>query len=225
MIDSPADNCFLRFLPSVALLILLQVPTGARADETRTTGPFPRNDITAQPMIEAAGGRPGLLRVVGALQRALTALQQLELQIKQAQWNVSGTLFFPLHRMLGEQAQETARWVDLCAERLLAVGASADGRAMTIVRTVGLPEMPGGFLDDAQVLSWFTLAYKTVGEDVKDASKEIAEIDPASAGLLQEIERGIARAQWHMRAEFQSTATDPNTGSDLNDGKPVTAPR
>ncbi|WP_158807415.1 Dps family protein [Beijerinckia sp. L45] len=210
-----------------AALILLQTATGApAAADGSAAGPFPRNDLTTQPIVEPAGGRPGLLHVVGALQRSLTALQQLELQIKQAQWNVSGTLFFPLHRMLAEQAQETTRWIDLCAERLLAVGASADGRGTTIVRTPGLPEMPGGFLDDAQVLSWFTLAYKTVGEDLKDSSKEIAEIDPASAGLLQEIERGIARAQWHMRGEFQSTATDPNTGSDLNDGKPVTpAPR
>lgn len=205
-----------------AVFALLLAPTAAIAQDVgQSAGAFPRNEITSQPIVEPAGGRPGLLRVIRALQHSLTALQQLELQIKQAQWNVSGTLFYPLHHMLADQAQDVARAIDLCAERLLVVGASADGRATTIAHAVGLPEMPGGFLDDAQVLSWFTLAYKTVGEDLKDASKEIAEVDPASAALLQEIERGIGRDQWQMRAEFQSTATDPNRGSDLNDGKPM----
>jgi starvation-inducible DNA-binding protein len=213
----------LRHLASAALFFV-QVSSGAMA-ATDGSRSFPQNEISTQPFVEPAGGRPALLRVVGALQRSLTALQQLHLQIKQAQWNVSGTLFYPLHRMLAEQALEVTRAIDQCAERLLAIGASADGRATTIVRTPGLPDMPGGFLDDAQVLSWFTLAYKTVGEDLKDASKDIADIDPASAGLLQDIERTIGRAQWHMRAEFQSTATDPNSGGDLNDGKPMTAPK
>jgi hypothetical protein len=34
-----------------------------------------------------------------------------------------------------------------------------------IVRTSGVPEIPGGFLDDAQILAWFTNAYKRVGEE------------------------------------------------------------
>ncbi len=32
----------------------------------------------------------------------LTELQQLQLQLKQAHWNVSGTLFYPLHLLLQE---------------------------------------------------------------------------------------------------------------------------
>jgi starvation-inducible DNA-binding protein len=216
-----ADRSLRALAP--AALILLAATAGSVAAEAPANS-LPQNEITTQPIVDPPGGRPALLRVIGALQRSLTALQQLELQIKQAQWNVSGTLFLPLHRALAEQAEEVSRAIDLCAERLLAVGASADGRASTIARMAGLPELPSGFLDDAQVLSWFTLAYKTVGEALRDASKDIADIDPASAGLLQGIERTIGIAQWHMRAEFQSTPTDPNSGGELNDGKSVQTP-
>jgi starvation-inducible DNA-binding protein len=184
-------------------------------------GPFPHNEITTQPVVEPDGGRAALMRTVAALQRSLTALQQLQLQMKQARWNVSGTLFYPLHRMLAEHDRAIDTSINLCAERLLAVGASADGRLTTIAKTAGLPEMPGGFLDDAQVLSWFTLAYKTVGEDLKDSARAIATSDPASSALLLTVERDIAQRQREMRAEFQSTATDPNRGGDLNDGKPM----
>ncbi|GJE13712.1 Adaptive-response sensory-kinase SasA [Methylobacterium longum] len=46
-------------------------------------------------------------------------------------------------------------------------------------------------------------------------------VDPTTSNLLQEVEHGIAKYQWQMRAPIQRTRTDPNTGWDLNDSKPV----
>lgn len=205
----------------VALLLVSPIPAALAQQPGPDRGPFPRNEISAQPTIDLPGGHAALAPTVAALQRSLTALQQMDAEIRQARWNVSGTLFHPLRQMLEAQHQTLDHDIDLCAERLLAIGASADGRIATIARTKGLPELPGGFLDDAQVLTWFTLAYKALGEDILAAAKEVAPLDPASASLLEAIERDVARAQWQMRAEFQSTATDPNRGTDINGGKPV----
>ncbi|WP_279357287.1 Dps family protein [Methylobacterium indicum] len=206
--------------------------SGARTDGVRQssqtqvgsrqpTGAFPTNEISRQPVIDLGAGEDEMKKDVAALQQTLTELQQLQLQTKQAHWNASGTLYYPLHLLLQEHYEGLSKYADTIAERLLAVGASADGRANTIVRTSGVPEIPGGFLDDAQILAWFTNAYKRVGEEVNAAIKATEKVDPTTSNLLQEVEHGIAKYQWQMRAQLQRTGTDPNTGWDLNDNKPI----
>lgn len=206
--------------------------SGARTDGVRQSsqtqvtsrqslGAFPTNEISRQPVIDLGAGEDGVKKDITALQQTLTELQQLQLQTKQAHWNASGTLYYPLHLLLQEHYEGLSKYADTIAERLLAVGASADGRANTIVRTSGVPEIPGGFLDDAQILVWFTNAYKRVGEEVHAAIKTTEDVDPTTSNLLQEVEHGIAKYQWQMRAQLQRTHTDPNTGWDLNDNKPV----
>ncbi|MEE7494761.1 DNA starvation/stationary phase protection protein [Methylobacterium oryzae] len=184
-------------------------------------GAFPTNEVSRQPVIDLGAGEDGMRKNVAALQQTLTELQQLQLQTKQAHWNASGTLYYPLHLLLQEHYEGLSKYADTIAERLLAVGVSADGRANTIVKTSGVPEIPGGFLDDAQILVWFTNAYKRVGEEVHAAIKATEDVDPTTSNLLQEVEHGIAKYQWQMRAQLQRTHTDPNTGWDLNDNKPV----
>lgn len=201
--------------------------TGIRqSSQTQVTsqqplGAFPTNAMSGQPVIDLGAGEDGMKKDVGALQQTLTELQQLKLQTKQAHWNASGTLYYPLHLLLQEHYEGLAKYSDTIAERLLAIGASADGRATTVVKTSGIPEIPGGFLDDAQILVWFTHAYKRAGEEVIAAIKATEKVDPTTSNLLQEVEHGLAKYQWQMRAQLQRTQTDPNTGWDLNDNKPV----
>ena len=192
---------------------------GAQSAGTQSTR-LPVNQFSTLPK----SGTDDLARSARALQGTLTELQQLQLQTKQAHWNVSGTLFWPLHEMLQEHYEGIAQYADDVAERLLSVGSSSDGRAPTIVQTSNLPEIPGGFLDDARVLTFFTLQYQTVGQRLKKRIDDIEKVDPTSANLLQEVEHGIEKYQWQVRAEFQQTPTDPNTGFDINGGKPVSLP-
>ncbi|WP_449410845.1 Dps family protein [Methylobacterium komagatae] len=207
-------------------------PSGTKTDGVRQssqtqvssrqpTGAFPTNEVSRQPVIDLGAGEDGMKKDVAALQQTLTELQQLQLQTKQAHWNASGTLYYPLHLLLQEHYEGLSKYADTIAERLLAIGVSADGRANTIVKTSRVPEIPGGFLDDAQILVWFTNAYKRVGEEVHAAIKTTEDVDPTTSNLLQEVEHGIAKYQWQMRAQLQRTHTDPNTGWDLNDNKPV----
>ena len=187
-------------------------------------GTFPTNTVTNRPYVSPEGGQAGYRQTVGALQRTLTELQQLSLQIKEAHWNVSGTLFYTLHALLQEHYDGVDKYKDMVAERLLAIGSSADGRATTIVKTSALPEMPGGYIDDAQVIAWFTNAYKQVAEEVRAGIKDTEKPDPTTSNLLQTVEDGIDKYQWQMRAFVQATQTDPNTGADVNDGKAIDLP-
>ncbi len=187
-------------------------------------GSFPTNTVTNRPFVGPQGGAEGYRAVVGGLQRTLTQLQQLQLQIKQAHWNVSGTLWYPLHLLLQEHYEGTSKYADRVAERLLSIGSSSDGRATTIVRTSTIPEIPGGFADDAQVIVWFTNVYKQVGDEIRQSVRDTEEPDPTTSNLLQEVEAAIDLYQWQVRAHFQATPTDPNTGWDLNNNRPVELP-
>jgi starvation-inducible DNA-binding protein len=207
-----------------AKAILAVVLTGGlfagAANAQATNERLPVNTFTQLPK----SGTRDLQRSARALQGTLTELQSLQLQTKQAHWNVSGSLFYPIHEMFQEHYEGVSKYSDMVAERLLAVGASSDGRAITIVQSGNLPEIPGSFLDDARVLTFFTNQYRTVGQRIYDRIKDIEDVDPTSANLLQEVESGIEKYQWQVRAEFQATPTDSNNGSEINGGRPVALP-
>jgi starvation-inducible DNA-binding protein len=194
----------------------------AVAQTAAPAGGFPQNSVTDR---EHGGPQAGAQRAsIQALQQALTELQQLQLQTKQAHWNVSGTLFYPLHELLQDHYEGVGKYADEVAERLLAIGASADGRANTIVRTSRVPEYPGGFTDDAQVIAWFARYYKVVSDEVGQGIKASEDGDPTTSNLLQEVQHTIDKYQWQMRAMIQPTPTDQNTGADLNSGRPIAMP-
>ena len=187
-------------------------------------GGFPTNTVTNRPFVGPQGGQEGMQKTVAGLQRTLTELQQLQLQIKQAHWNVSGPAFWQLHELLQEHYEGVSKDADLVAERLLSIGASSDGRATTIVQTSRIPEIPGGFIDGAAVVTWFVATYKVVGDEIRQAIRDTEEPDPTTANLLQGVEDAIDKYQWQVRAFIQATPTNPNTGADFNDRKPVDVP-
>ena len=196
--------------------------TGMR--EFQPLGSYPTNTVTNRLFVGPQEGNEGYKTTAAALQRTLTELQQLQLEQKQAHWNVSGTLWLTLHGLLQEHYSGTSKYADMVAERLLAIGSSSDGRAHTIVQGSSIPEIPGGYLDDAQVIAWFTSAYKIVGDEIRQSIKDTNEPDPTTSNLLQGVEDGIDKYQWQMRAFVQATPTDRNTGWDLNDNKPIDLP-
>ena len=197
---------------------VLTMATPVFAQSKPQTGPFPLNAVTDR---EHDGPQDQQLRPsVMALQNSLTDLQQLNLELKQAHWNVSGTLFYTLHELLQEHYEGTSKYADRVAERLQAIGVSSDGRANTIIRNSVIPEFPGGFVDDAQVIQWFARYYKATSDRIGQGIKATNDSDPTTANLLQEVQGVIDKYQWQFRAFVQSTPTDPNTGFDINDNRP-----
>jgi starvation-inducible DNA-binding protein len=197
---------------------------GAALQTPQDQAPYPNNQVSSAPYVSPNGGEEGLKASVRALQTTLTELQSLQLQTKQAHWNVSGPFFYPLHEQLDDQHAAWGKMADLVAERLLAIGVSSDGRATTIVRTSSLPEFPGGFVDDGEIVRWFTLAYKQVGEEVRGAIHASEENDPETSNILQEVEGQLDKYQWMMRAYGQSTPTDTNNAQPLNVGASIDIP-
>lgn len=204
-------------IPSTNVNAPASTPGQPTAQNTGTASPLPYNMPSRLP----SAGTDDLKQSVAALQNTLTELQALQLQTKQAHWNVSGTLWYTLHGLLQEHYEGISADADMVAERMLAVGASSDGRAITIVAASRLPEIPAGFLDDAQVIQFFVYQYETVGQRIHQRINDVEKVDPSTANLLQGVETNIEKYQWQFRAFLQNTPRDPNTGFDLNNGKAV----
>lgn len=168
---------------------------------------LPKIAPEAQADVEAVGA---------ALQAQLTELQNLALQAKQAHWNVSGTLYYPLHELLQEHYEGYTEYADRVAERMLSIGVAADGRAETIVETAEMSVFPGGFIDDAEVLRFFIDELVRVGSRTRERITATEDPDPTTSNLLQEVEYTLAQYQWQYRAHAQSTPTDGQNGSELN---------
>jgi len=207
----------MRYMYLATASLLLASPAVAQTQPQ--TGPFPFNSVTDRVHSGPQGG--DLRASTQALQQALTELQQLQLQTKQAHWNVSGALYYPLHELLQDHYEGVAKYADEVAERLQGVGVSSDGRANTIIRTSRIPEFPGGFVDDAQVIPWFAKYYRVTSDELAQGIKATNDTDPTTSNLLQEVQHAIDKYQWQMRAMIQSTPTDPNSGAELNNGRPI----
>jgi len=167
--------------------------------EFQPLGSYPTNTVTNRPFVGPQEGSEGYKTTIAAL-------------------------WLTLHELLQEHYAATSKYADMVAERLLAIGSSSDGRAHTIVQGSSIPEIPGGYLDDAQVIAWFANAYKVVGDELRQSIKDTNEPDPTTSNLLQEVEQNIDKYQWQTRAFVQATPTDHNTGWDLNDNKPIDLP-
>ena len=77
------------------------------------------------------------------LQRVLVDLIELQLQGKQAHWNVVGTNFRDLHLQLDELVDFAREAGDTIAERMRALEATPDGRSDTVAATTSVPQIPG----------------------------------------------------------------------------------
>ncbi len=188
----------------VSLLVWAAIPVLAQ-----------ENPISELPKI-APEAESDVKAVGAALQEQLIELQNLALQAKQAHWNVSGNLFYPLHELLQEHYEGYSGYADRASERMLSIGVASDGRAGTVVKTAQMPVIPGGFIDDAEVIRFFIDDLKLVGDRTRQRIRDTEDLDPTSANLLQEVEYILGQYQWQYRAHAQSTPTDNQNGSELN---------
>lgn len=73
-------------------------------------------------------------KVAGMLQGRLHALNDLQLTLKHAHWNVVGRDFIGVHEMLDPQINQVRAMVDEAAERMAALGVAPNGLPGALVR-------------------------------------------------------------------------------------------
>lgn len=144
------------------------------------------------------------LNVGGIVQELLVDLIDLALQAKQAHWNLRGPMFRDLHLLLDELVGAAHGYADLMAERCLAVGIAADGRAATVAAASHLDSFPEGRIGDRRVVELMVERLQMVSEVGRSRLRELGDLDLVSQDLVIGVLEGIEKHRWMFQAHNQA---------------------
>ena len=139
--------------------------------------------------------------VVSLLQERLASAIDLQLQAKQAHWNVKGPSFIALHELFDAVVSEATGWVDEIAERIVALGGVADGRAQTVAANSALGEYPLSIQEGPKHVEALASALAAFGKSVRqgiDAAGEAG--DAGTEDLFTGISRAVDKQLWFVES-------------------------
>jgi len=130
---------------------------------------------------------------------------RLGLQAKQAHWNVKGPNFIALHKLFDDVAEEIEEYIDTVAERVVALGGTAEGTLGVVGKRTKLPAYPANTSNGRDHVEAFSTALATVGKGVRASIDRAAELgDADTSDLFTGISRGIDKSLWFVEAHAQT---------------------
>lgn len=146
------------------------------------------------------------VQVVKLLNERLADVLDLGLQAKQAHWNVKGPQFLPLHELFDELAGELAEQADDLAERITALGGTAEGTLAAISGRTTLAPYPLSHTSGRDHLTALGDALATYGKQVRQDIDRTASLgDADAADLLTGISRAVDKRLWFFDAQLHGT--------------------
>jgi starvation-inducible DNA-binding protein len=140
------------------------------------------------------------------LQKVLVDLLELQMQGKQAHWNVVGKNFRDTHRVLDEIIEDAREFSDTVAERMRALHGIPDGRSDTVAATTTLPEYPNGEVDTTETVDLVTARLEATIATIREVHDPVDEADPTSADILHAILERLEQFAWMVSAENRKPA-------------------
>jgi starvation-inducible DNA-binding protein len=134
--------------------------------------------------------------VTADLQPLLVELIDLSLTGKQAHWNVTGPQFLPTHRQLDELVDDVRTWTDDVAERIMAVGGSADGRSATVAEASPLHAFPSGPVPSDKVVALVVERLDQVIAATRPRIDRLDGTDVVSQDLVISVVAGLEKHRW-----------------------------
>ncbi|MDT0120622.1 DNA starvation/stationary phase protection protein [Kocuria marina subsp. indica] len=144
--------------------------------------------------------------VAEILQQRLHALNDLQLTLKHAHWNVVGPNFISVHEMLDPQIEKVRGYVDELAERMATLGVPPNGLPGAIVAERTWDDYDVQRASGVEHLAALDLVYDGVITDHRDALARISDVDPITEDMLIAQVRGLELFQWFMRSHIESDA-------------------
>lgn len=135
------------------------------------------------------------------LQKVLVDLIELQLQGKQAHWNVVGTNFRDLHLQLDELVDVAREGSDTVAERMRALDAIPDGRSDTVVASTTLPQFPPYERSADEVIDLITARTYAAVDTMRSVRDAVEAEDASTADILHELINDLEKQAWLIKAE------------------------
>jgi len=144
--------------------------------------------------------------LIPLLNQRLADVLDLQLQLKQAHWNVKGPNFIALHELFDEINESIEDYSDLIAERAVQLGGIAEGTARVVAGRSRLDEYPLSIADGRAHVEAVARALSTFGREVRATIDEADTLgDADTADIFTEISRGIDKWLWFVEAHTQAS--------------------
>ncbi|GAA2173305.1 DNA starvation/stationary phase protection protein [Agrococcus versicolor] len=181
-------------------------------------------NVTSSKLDEAPYTVPGLALGEGheaarTLQDRLHALNDLQLTLKHAHWNVVGPQFIAVHEMLDPQIELVRGWVDDLAERIATLGLAPNGLPGALVDARSWNDYSVHRAPTQAHIAALNLVYDGVIADYRAVQERLGEIDPISEDIAIEQIRGLEQFQWFLRAHLEDasgTMPSEDAGTELD---------
>lgn len=145
------------------------------------------------------------MEINALLNQRLADAVDLQMQMKQAHWNVKGPHFIGLHELFDQIDEAVESYVDLIAERIVQLGGIAEGTVRVAAKKSRLEEYPLTIARGMAHVEAVARALSTFGREARqtiDQSDELGDAD--TADIFTEVSRGIDKWLWFVEAHSQS---------------------
>lgn len=145
------------------------------------------------------------IELMAILNRRLADAVDLQLQMKQAHWNVKGPGFIALHELFDKVSEDVESYVDTLAERVVQFGGIALGTVRVCGAESRLEEYPLDIAEGPAHIEAVSSALSDFGKEIRRSIDEADQLDDAgTADIFTEISRGIDKWLWFVEAHAQA---------------------
>lgn len=144
------------------------------------------------------------VETITMLNYTLASATDLQLQCKQAHWNIKGREFIALHLLLDKLHEEVENHVDTVAERIMILGGSAFGTIQAVVENTQLRKYPTDIFKIEEHLEHLTHNFAILGELSRNNIKAAEEFnDLATSDVYIALTRMLDKNLWFLEAHIQ----------------------
>lgn len=142
--------------------------------------------------------------VADLLNERLADLIDLQLQAKQAHWNVKGPHFIGLHELFDSVAEALEGSVDEIAERITSLGGIAEGTVGAVGKRTALAAYSLKLKAGRDHVEALSTAIALAGKLVRESIDKADGLDDAdTADLLTGVSRLLDKKLWFVEAHLQ----------------------
>jgi starvation-inducible DNA-binding protein len=146
-------------------------------------------------------------KVADLLNARLADAIDLQTQAKHAHWNVKGATFIALHELFDDVAENIEGHIDTMAERITALGGTAEGALATVARRTSLDPYPAEAIDGLAHVDALSGALAEFGRKLRRAIDDAAKLkDAGTSDLFTEVSRDVDKYLWLLEAHLQDRA-------------------
>jgi starvation-inducible DNA-binding protein len=183
-------------------------PNGIEPQVQNSPAKISTDEISTAPrMYETENdiSQPRRLELNALMNQRLADAVDLQLQLKQAHWNVKGPSFIALHELFDQVDEAIESYVDMIAERIVQLGGIAEGTVRVAAARSRLEEYPLAIADGLPHVEAVAKALSAFGHEARNAINQVDELEDAvTADLFTEIARGVDKWLWFVEAHSQA---------------------